>query len=229
MSNAIQLGPLLLPLALLLVFASAGTSLVIGRQVGKRAGVDAESAVWAALLVGVVVARLAFVYEYRALYLTTPLSILDIRDGGWNAPAGLVGMWLYGLHRYRKTPALRKPLRWAMVTGTTMFAIGTLLLALQPGGGKKLPDLSFTSLDGQPVELRGFIGKPTVINLWATWCPPCVREMPLLHEAQQKHSADMNFVFLNQGEEHSQVAQWLQGRQLPLRNVLLDPRRQASA
>ncbi len=232
MNNAIQLGPLLLPLTLLLVFASAGTGLFIGRQIGKRAGVNAEnaeSAIWAALVVGVLVARLAFVYEYSALYLAAPLSILDIRDGGWNATAGLLGMWLYGLHRARKTPMLRKPLGWAMGTGTALFAAGSILLALQPSRGLPMPELSFTSLEGAPVELRRFVGKPTVVNLWATWCPPCLREMPVLRAAQQRHAGDVNFVFLNQGEEARQVAQWLESRQLPLLNVLLDPKRQASA
>lgn len=52
--------------------------------------------------------------------------------------------------------------------------------------------------------------------------------MPVLHEAQGRHP-DVNFVFLNQGEEREQVARWLEGRRLPLRNVLLDPKRQASA
>lgn len=67
-----------------------------------------------------------------------------------------------------------------------------------------------------------------VVNLWATWCPPCVREMPLLQEAQVTH-ADVHFVFLNQGENEEQVSSWLSKQHLPLRNVLLDPERRASA
>ena len=229
MNNALHLGPLLLPFTLLLVFASAGTSVVIGRQIGRRVGVDAEQAVWAALVVGVLVARLGFVYEYSALYFSEPLSILDIRDGGWNPTAGLVAIGFYGLHRYRKTPALRKPLMWAIGTGTALFVLGSVVLAVQPGRRPPLPDLTFSALEGQQVALRRFAGKPTVVNLWATWCPPCVRELPMLQAAQQKHEADVNFVFLNQGEERLKVAQWLGSRQLPLRNVLLDPERQASA
>lgn len=78
------------------------------------------------------------------------------------------------------------------------------------------------------MHLKEFEGEPTVVNLWATWCPPCAREMPVLHEAQEKHSK-VNFVFLNQGEDRAQVSRWLDQQQLPLRNVLLDPKRQASA
>lgn len=227
MSNAIQLGPLLLPFTLLLVFASAGSTLALGKWLSKSSA-EVDSALWHALLVGVVLARLFFVYEYRRLYLASPLTILDIRDGGWNPTFGLIGAWMFALYRERKTPAIRRPMRWALTLGTAMFFAGTAILALQGGRGEKLPELAFPSLDGKTIHLKEFEGKPTVVNLWATWCPPCVREMPVLHAAQVKHQ-EVNFVFLNQGEDPGQVSRWLESQQLPLRNVLLDPKRQASA
>ena len=119
-------------------------------------------------------------------------------------------------------------MRWALSLGTAIFFVGTTVLALQGSSGQKLPELAFTSIEGKIVHLKEFEGKPTVINLWATWCPPCVREMPVLHEAQRQHQ-EVNFVFLNQGEEPEQVSHWLGSRRLPLRNVLLDQKRQASA
>lgn len=228
MNNAVSIGPLLLPYALLLVFVAAGLSLVVGRWVGKRSGVDAEGTLWNALLVGAVVARLAFVLQYKTLYFASPLSIVDIRDGGWNATAGLAGVWLYALHRYQKRPELRKALQRGLLVGTAVFFVGTGWLALQPGRGQTLPDLQLASLEGPTVRLADFTGQPTVVNLWATWCPPCVREMPMLLEAQQKQPG-VHFVFINQGEPAAQVARWLQTRQLPLRHVLMDEKRQASA
>lgn len=227
MSNAIQLGPLLLPLTLLLVLASAGSTLAVGKWL-SRSSVEVDRSLWHALLAGVLLARLAFVYEYRTLYLDAPLTMLDIRDGGWNSAAGLLGAWMLALYRERKAPSTGRPLRWALAAGSAIFLVGSVLLSLQGNGGQKLPSLAFTSVEGKPVQLKDFEGKPTVINLWATWCPPCVREMPVLHAAQDKH-ADVNFVFLNQGEDPAQVSRWLESRRLPLRNVLLDPKRQASA
>jgi len=228
MINAIQLGPLLLPFTLLLVFASAGTALAVGRWFSRASAAGVEQTLWWALLAGAVAARLAFVFEYRSLYLDSPLAIVNLRDGGWDASFGLLGAWGYALYRARNAPALRRPLRWALGVGSAVFIIGTAALALRPGTGQTLPELAFTSLDGSTVQLSAFNGKPTVVNLWATWCPPCVREMPVLHEAQARHG-DVNFVFLNQGEDAAQVSRWLGAQRLTLRNVLLDPRREASA
>jgi len=205
-----------------------GATVFVGNRFAKQAGVDVEGVLWRALLVGVLVARLAFVYEYRSLYFSSPLTIFDIRDGGWNPTLGLMGAWLYALHRQRRRPALGKPLRWALATGTALFVIGTAVLALRQDAGQTLPGLAFSSLEGRTVHLNAFIGKPTVVNLWATWCPPCVREMPVLHKAQVERQ-DIHFVFLNQGENLVEVSRWLQAQGLPLQNVLIDELRQASA
>ena len=228
MSNAIQLGPLLLPFTLLLVLASIGTTLFVGHRISGKAGAEMERALWLCLLIAIVAARLGFVYEYRELYFASPYSILDIRDGGWNPLFGLAGAWLYAIHREARNPALRKPLRWALASGTTLFAIGSAVLALRPDTGQELPDLAFSTLDGKTVQLSQFTGKPTVLNLWATWCPPCAREMPVLHKAQAERQ-DIHFVFINQGEDPQQVDRWLRARGLLLQNVLIDELRQASA
>ncbi len=228
MRNAIQVGPLLLPFTLLLVFASIGATLALGKRLSKEAPDKVEEAIWRAMLAGVLSARIAFVCQYRTQYLDAPLTILDIRDGGWNAPFGLAGAWAYALYRGRRERAIRKPLCGAFGLGTIVFAIGTAMLTLHSPSGQKLPELALTSLEDRSVRLDGFAGAPTVVNLWATWCPPCVREMPLLQKAQVEH-ADVNFVFLNQGEDKRHVSRWLSKQQLPLRNVLLDPERLASA
>jgi thiol-disulfide isomerase/thioredoxin len=46
------------------------------------------------------------------------------------------------------------------------------------------PEMSFAGLDGKPVALADFKGKFLILNLWATWCHPCLKEMPSLQKLQ---------------------------------------------
>jgi len=50
--------------------------------------------------------------------------------------------------------------------------------------------LEFQSVDGAPVKMAGWRGRPLLLNFWATWCGPCVVEMPLLDRFAREHSAD---------------------------------------
>src|SRR6266853_1794525 len=76
------------------------------------------------------------------------------------------------------------------------IAVGALLVALafviykgleEPlvGPGDSAPDFSFTSDQGTRITPTSFNGKVLVLNFWATWCPPCVQEMPSLNELQK--------------------------------------------
>lgn len=55
--------------------------------------------------------------------------------------------------------------------------------------------LQFDDLHGQAQSMANYKGKPVVVNFWATWCPPCVEEMPDLEALSQTHS-DVQFVGL---------------------------------
>ena len=48
------------------------------------------------------------------------------------------------------------------------------------------PDFSFPGLDGKKVRLSDFKGKVVLVNIWATWCPPCVDEMPSMEKLYRK-------------------------------------------
>lgn len=227
MSGALQIGPFSLPWQLLAVFVAIAVSSSVGHRLGRRAGVDIDPQMLRMLLVAVVVARLAFVVLFFDAYRSSPLGILDIRDGGWRPLPGLLAAWVYGLWLGLRSRPMRLALWGALGSATLVWAAAGLALLLMATANTPLPSISLKALDGRQVSLHQFEGKPTVVNLWATWCPPCRREMPVLAQAQATH-ADVNFVFLNQGEAAEKVGDFLSGEKLALRNVLLDRQGEAS-
>src|SRR5690606_2084310 len=76
-----------------------------------------------------------------------------------------------------------------------------------------------------PDNLDQYKGKVTVVNLWASWCPPCRREMPAFQQVQASRS-DVNIVFANQGEELTAIQHYLNEENLELGNMWRDPHMQ---
>jgi thiol-disulfide isomerase/thioredoxin len=56
--------------------------------------------------------------------------------------------------------------------------------------GKLPPDIQFKNPDGGDISLAAFRGLPTVINLWASWCAPCVKELPTLQKLEEAQTLD---------------------------------------
>lgn len=56
------------------------------------------------------------------------------------------------------------------------------------GIGSTLPDLTFFTLEGHELDLRSLAGKVVVIDFWATWCRPCVRELPSIKALYSEYS-----------------------------------------
>ena len=71
MNNAVVVGPFVLPYTLLLVFAAVASSLYVGNRSGRKAGIDVETVLLKTLLVGLIVARLAFVWEFHTAYFAS--------------------------------------------------------------------------------------------------------------------------------------------------------------
>ena len=223
MAQTLALGPLTLPLSLLLALAVMVLGPLAGQLAARRLGLDLESLLFRMMVAGLVVARLGYVARYHQAYLQSPWSILDIRDGGWAPLAGMAAAAAAAIVVGVRRAALRKPLAVAFGTAGLVWLLGTLALDTLSDTEVRLPAASMQALDGQTVALADFAGKPTVVNLWATWCPPCRAEMPVLQETQAARP-DVNFLFLNQGESAEKVRSYLAAQQLPLRNVLLDAR-----
>ncbi len=101
---------------------------------------------------------------------------------------------------------------------------------LAPGSTSiKAPDFTLTTVDGRELSLADFRGRAVLVNFWATWCPPCRREMVDLQQFHQDNQdAGVVVVAINAGESAAQVEQFAQEFGLTF-DLLLDPDMQALA
>jgi len=88
--------------------------------------------------------------------------------------------------------------------------------------GDLAPDFQFYNPEGKPVSLSDLRGKPVMLNFWATWCGPCVSEMPYIQQVYEEWSAKgLMLLAINIGGTPSQVEEFLRNHNLSL-PVLLD-------
>ncbi|HKM36796.1 MAG TPA: TlpA disulfide reductase family protein [Thiopseudomonas sp.] len=215
-----NLGPLAIPMDLALIYGAFFIAWLSGWLIGKKRGINPESALFSMLISGVIVARVTFVGQYFEQYSNNLWQIIDIRDGGFLLLPGLIAAVLTGIYKAWRQAPLRVPLAIGVCIGLVVWGASvSVLSALQ--SSQQIPDISVRDINGEPLSLQDLAGKPLVINLWATWCPPCRREMPVLAAAQQANP-DIRFVFVNQGEGQELVEKFLTQQQLSLRNNLLD-------
>jgi len=114
----------------------------------------------------------------------------------------------------------RRWLQWGVAAAAAATGAGWAWWKYQPhavqdGALDSLWSLSFDMPDGRPLAMASLRGKPLVVNFWATWCPPCVEELPLLDNFYNENRASGWQVVGLAIDQPSAVRRYLQ--KLPLR------------
>ena len=116
---------------------------------------------------------------HAAVMRRIPIAVAAVLVGGI---AGYVG--IYGLKGTGGDPTCRAAVDTAKrIAPLAQGEVAALTMASKP---LKLPDLAFDDADGKPRKLSDWQGKTVLVNLWATWCVPCRKEMPALGRLQTK-------------------------------------------
>lgn len=217
---SMNIGPLALAVPHVILMVSLLLATLTGWWVGRHSKLNPEAQLFKLLIMALLVARLAFVLAYFDHFRNDLLGVIDIRDGGFIAWPGVIAAILLGACMVWRDMNLRKPLGAAMAVGILVWGFSSYVLHAFDEG-TRLPELALRDIHGVPVALEDYVGKPLVINLWATWCPPCRREMPVLAQAQ-RNETDLTFLFVNQGEGERVIGEFLASQELGLQNVLLD-------
>jgi cytochrome c biogenesis protein CcmG, thiol:disulfide interchange protein DsbE len=138
---------------------------------------------------------------------------------------------LWRLARERRTPFSKprfgraiKNLWWLATLGIGVWVMEVKLapltgslVTLQEERGEKVPDLLFKRVaDDAPYDLRQFEGKVVVLNLWATYCPPCIEEMPALARLQKDYAARGLVVIALSDESREKLQAFFRRRPLEL-------------
>lgn len=106
---------------------------------------------------------------------------------------------------------------------TLAAAVGlALLIAAAPAPGSPAPDFRLADTTGRTTRLSSFRGQVVILHFWATWCPHCPSEMPLLEEvARDRAPRGVQVLAINLAEPRRRVERYLKEQSLELR-VLLD-------
>lgn len=96
--------------------------------------------------------------------------------------------------------------------------------------GAPLPNLTFTDPAGHTLRLTSQTGQPLLVNLWATWCAPCVAELPTLDTLAAAHTGKLRVIALSQDMgSGGSVSAFLAGKHITHLTPWLDPQSNAAA
>lgn len=219
--GALTLGPLVMSLDRAYAALGFMVLILLAEILARRLKLDLASWGWRTLAITFLGARLGFVALHARDYLREPWTALYFWQGGFEAGVGVAAGALYSAWVGYQQPRARRAIAAIGSAALIAWYLPTGLLSPAPtSAGVNLPQLVLSDLNGREVALADS-SLPTIVNVWASWCPPCRRELPLLSEAAQAND-DVRIMLINQRETVTTVRSYLQDQGLPETGVLLD-------
>jgi peroxiredoxin len=118
---------------------------------------------------------------------------------------------------------MKRGLAQSLLIVAALGVLGLWAATHGPRGSLAAPQFVLSDLAGKVVRMEDLRGKVVLLNLWTTWCPPCVEEMPTLQElAKQMNGRDFVLLAVSEDEQPANVAPWIAQRRFTF-PVLLDP------
>ena len=124
-----------------------------------------------------------------------------------------------GIHLCEALQYYRFVKRFASVTALVwVFVLAACNGNRPPKIGEKAPDFTLTDSD-RTVQLSQLKGKPVLLNFWATWCPPCIEEMPSLVELQKKVGDKVTILAVSEDADDKAYKQFIRDHNIDLLTV----------
>ena len=92
--------------------------------------------------------------------------------------------------------------------------------------GSAAPGATFNDPDGEETDLKAFAGRPTLVNLWASWCAPCIKELPTLDKLASRKGGQLNVLAISQDMDapHASVEAFLKAHKITTLDPYQDPK-----